>query len=141
MRPAPAIIAAPPLAIDVLADDVVEADIVRDNAAVAGGPFFPGSQVIEDPLLVCIVVAVHECMGNQAGGIEVEGHVATVHAGVHFGNDVGIDSVVGPGAAARRKVGVDDVLIRCQVVIEHHPVRHPVFGGRHKARSVTTGQW
>lgn len=48
--PTPAVVATPPLAVEVFANLVTEPDVVGDNAAVAHGALLPGRDVVIDPL-------------------------------------------------------------------------------------------
>lgn len=80
-------------------------------------------------------------MSNQAGGVEVERDVAFVHALIHLGDDVSVDSVVTPVTFAAGKISVDDVFVRGQVMVEYNAVGLPVLGSDLMAWAVTAGEW
>ena len=136
MRPAPAVVPAPPLAAHQLADDAVGTDIVGHDAIISGAARLPGLQIIQYPLPVLVFARVEVRVGNQAGGTQVEGHVAAqqveeregeegfiavvraVHARPHRALDQG---AVRAGAVRDKRVG-SAVHHRYQLALAHGPV-------------------
>ena len=137
MRPAPAVVPAPPLAIHQLADDAVGTDIVRHDAIIGGAARLPGLQIIQYPLPVLVFACVEVRVGYQAGGTQVEGYVAAGHALIDLVEYPGEDPVVGPIDLEEwgRTVNTFYVFIRSQVSGENGAVVVPIGLGGYKARS------
>ncbi len=137
VRPAPAVVPAPPLAAYQLADDAVGTDIVGHNAIIGVASRLPGLQIIQHPLPVLVFARVEVRVGNQAGGTQVEGHVAAGHALIDLVEHLGEDTVVGPIDPEERvrTVSALYVFIRSQVPGENGAVVVPIGLGGYKARS------
>ena len=137
MRPAPAVVSAPPLAVHQLADDAVGTDIVGHDAIIGGAARLPGLQIIQYPLPVLVFTRVEVRVGDQAGGTQIEGYVATGHALIDLVEYPGEDTVVGPIDLEERvrTVSALYVFIRSEVPGENGAVVVPIGLGGYKARS------
>ncbi len=137
VRPAPAVVPAPPLAAHQFADDAVGTDIVGHDAIIGGAARFPGLQIIQYPLPVLVFARVEVRVGHQAGGAQVEGYVAAGHALIDLVEYPGEDPVVGPIDLEERvgTVSIFYVFIRSQVFGENGAVIVPIGLGGYKARS------
>ncbi len=137
VRPAPAVVSAPPLAAHQFADDAVGADIVGHDAIIFGTARLPGLQIIQYPLSVLVFARVEVRVGNQAGGTQVEGYVAAGHALIDLVEYPGEDPVVGPIDLEERvgTVSTFYIFIRSQVPGENGAVVVPIGLGGYKARS------
>ena len=84
VRPAPAVVAAVPAAVEPAADHAVRTDVVRKHAAVRGRPLPPGSDVLRDPVLVALLAGQDPGVQHQAGRREVHGGVPGAEPGRHL---------------------------------------------------------
>ena len=137
VRPAPAVVPAPPLAVYQFADDAVGTDIVGHDAIIFGTARLPGLQIIQYPLPVLVFARVEVRVGDQAGGTQVEGYVAAGHALIDLVEYPGEDPVVSPIDLEERvrTVSAFYVFIRSEVPGENGAVVVPIGLGGYKARS------
>ena len=118
VRPAPAVVAAPPLAVHAFAHLAGGADVVGQQPAVGLGAVHPRLDVVGDPLDVLVVAGVQVGVGDEAGGVQVQRDIAGHHARVHALEDLGEYDVIGPVQLAERIGGVEagNVFVGRQVV-------------------------
>ena len=137
VRPAPAVVPAPPLAAHQFADDAVGTDIVGHDAIISGAAHLPGLQIIQYPLPILVFARVEVRVGHQAGGAQVEGYVAAGHALIDLVEYPGEDPVVCPIDLEEwvRTVSALYVFIRSQITGENWAVVIPIGLGGYKARS------
>ena len=79
VRPAPAVKAAVPLAVVILADLAGEADVVRHQAAVLLGALDPCLGVLDHPLAVLLLAGEAEGVGDETGDRQVGRDIAQAH--------------------------------------------------------------
>ena len=104
VRPAPAVVAAVPAAVEPAADHAVRADVVRKHAAVRGRPLLPGSDILRDPVLVALLAGQDPGVQHQAGRREVHGGVPGAEPGRHLAGQPRVSL-----ARRRRPVGQQPV--------------------------------
>ena len=129
VRPAPAVVAAPPLAIHQLTNFAIGSDIVGYDATVFVTVVHPGLYVVEHPVFVFVVAGVDIGVGDHASGVEIERYVVFGHAAVDQRQHALEDFVVGPVGLDVRVGGVEPfhVFEGGQVVGEDRAVVLPVY--------------
>ena len=136
MRPAPSVVAAPPLAVHPLSGYPGRADIVRQNAVVPVLVRHPRVKIIQHPLPVFLLARIHIGAGDHTRGRQVQRHVSRNHPLVHQLEHAGehlvvipVHSHIGIGA-----VHAGHILVRRQIVRQHRAMGDPILGAHLKAR-------
>src|SRR3954447_22603797 len=96
MRPAPSVVAAPPLASQIFADCPREADVIWQYAVVGVRARFPACDVVRYPAAQRLIAGVQKGVRHLPSGVHVEWYVAAGSALIHFFDDFAEDSVVVP---------------------------------------------
>ena len=137
MRPAPAVVPTPPLAVHQLANGSLGPNIVGHDAAVGRAALLPRLQIIEHPSFVLVVAGVEIGIGDQAGDTQIERHIAAGHALIDQVEDLGEYFVICPIDLEERvgTVGTRNILKGCQIVSQDGPVVIPIDLSSDKARA------
>ena len=139
VRPAPAVVASPPLAVEVFAHLAGQTHVVGEDAAVLVGSLLPSREVVDHPGAQGLIARVHEGVRHLACRVQVERHVPARRALVHLLDDLGEDVVVSPGRRGRRERDGRQVLERRVVAVEYTSVSSEILGCDHEARSLASG--
>ncbi len=137
--PAPSVVSAPPLAVEVFTDLAAQPDVVREDATVGVGAFAPPRKVIGHPLPKSFVRRIHERVGHLSCRVQVERHVAPGGALIHLDDDLREDVVVEPWGGCRRERHAGQVFEWRMVTVEHPTVRAEILGGDDHAWPLAAG--